>query len=1067
MRARVLPTRLIAGLAAVWLCGHANVASAQTSMVPYFGKNNPHYDKFEWHIYTTDHFEIYYYPSLESHLERIAGYAESAYQQISADLKHDLSFKVQLILFKTHSEFEQENIDPGAAQEGVGAFAEPGQKRIVAPIDDPPDRLYGLIVHELTHQFEFDIIPQGLIRRSVPLWVNEGLSDYERGQWEPLDLMAVRDAAIADIIPKMTELEGYGGGGGPSRLIYNLGHAVFEFIEAKFGKEGIRQFLFSLRKSVIGGGEDAYEEALRMKKDEFDQNFEKYLKDRFKPFRDKERPADYGRDLSPNKEKTKFAEALSIAPSPSGDLIAVVTVNRKDQELDIILVSSKDGSVVRNLTGGFDKDLGFDHLVQMGVDQAANPWMAWSPKGDRLAYFVRTEKERTLIIQNVLTRKIEERIPMKTVDEPESPAFSSDGHSVAFDALRSAVGDIFAINLDTKVVTNLTEDPFGDRAPSYSPDGKFIIYTARVSGNDKLFRLDLDTKKKTQITFGTQDETGVQFIDNNTIVFGSTATDPAVPLEPEVARNGNILNIWTLDLTTGELRQYTDAVAGNWSPIVLNQGKTNQIAFVSYFKNEYSIRTLERKEPLHTAASADFGAPGPIIDFQAPLQHTLVKENQRKKGAFEKMFLEGRPPVNIGVTNSGDIFGGTQVSFGDVLGDKQINFFAASISQYRTLSLSYVDISRRFQWGLQGYSQTQFFYGQVGGYFYDPSFAPLLSRDDAIATRTVRGGSAFGIYPISRYRRMEVSAGLLQLDEQYNDPTVQQSSEAYQQALYGTSVLRNGTLMPLTAAFVQETTIFREFGPLAGSTMRLAYDVSPGFAGLLSRQTVDGDARYYQRLGSTGLLAMRVRGFKSWGEFPDFQYFGGNSELRGYDYLQFAGQNIIFANAELRFPLIEAALTPIGVVGGVRGVFFAGIGGAWFGNSPATNPCTGESSGFKFATNNAALCQVPTGYKTDVLGNPVIVTNPQTGQQTFVLNYAAQGVSGFRLQDGRASYGLGLETFALGFPIHFDWSWRTLMNHEWEDVVFACTSVDAGGRCISSANDFRRPRFAVWIGYDF
>ena len=60
------------------------------------------------------------------------------------------------------------------------------------------------------------------------------------------------------------------------------------------------------------------------------------------------------------------------------------------------------------------------------------------------------EKERTLIIQNVLTRDIEERIPMKTVDEPESPNFSPDGRSVAFDALRNAVGDIFAINLDTK-----------------------------------------------------------------------------------------------------------------------------------------------------------------------------------------------------------------------------------------------------------------------------------------------------------------------------------------------------------------------------------------------------------------------------------------------------------------------------------------------------------------------------------------------------------------------------------------------------------------------------------------
>ena len=851
-----------------------------------------------------------------------------------------------LIIFKTHSEFEQENI-AGAATEGVGAFAEPFRQRIVLPIDDPPDRLYGLIVHELTHQFEFDIIPQGLIRRSVPLWVNEGLSDYERGQWEPLDLMAVRDAAVADIIPKMTELEEYGGGG-PSRLIYNLGHAVFEFIEAKFGKEGIRQFLFSLRKSVIGGGEDAYEEALRMKKDEFDQAFDRYLKDRFKPFRDKERPADYGRDLAPNRERTNFAQALAIAPSPSGDLIAAVTVNRKDQELDIVLISSKDGSIVRNLTRGFDKDLGFDHIVQMGVDSAANPWMAWSPKGDRLAYFVRTEKERALVVQNVLTRKIEEHIPMKSVDEPESPAFAPDGRSVAFNALRNAIGDIYAINLDTKAVVNVTDDDFADKAPTYSLDGTFMIYAARVSGNEKLFRIELATKKKTQITFGTQDETAAQFIDDHTIVFASTATDPAVPLEPEVAKNGNIYNIWTLDLTSGELRQYTDAVGGNWSPIVLNEGKTSRIAFVSYFKNEYSIRTLERKEPLHTAASSDFGAPGPIIDFQAPLQHTLVKENQRKKGTFEKMFLEGRPPVNVGVTNNGDVFGGTQVSFGDVLGDKQVNLFAASISQYRTLSLSYVDLSRRFQFALQGYSQTQFFYGQLGGLFYDPAFAPFLSRDDAIATRTVRGGSAFGIYPFSRYRRMELSGGLIQLNEEYNDPGLQAYTDAYQQALYGTTVLRTGTLVPLGAAFVQETTIFREFGPLAGNTMRLAYDYAPKVGNLLSRQTFDGDVRHYLRLGGSGLLATRIRGFKSTGDFPDFQYFGGNSELRGYDYLEFAGQNVLFANAELRFPLIEAALTPIGVVGGVRGVFFAGVGGAWFNNQPSSSPCAGASDKFKF-----------------------------------------------------------------------------------------------------------------------
>ena len=119
-------------------------------------------------------------------------------------MKHDLAFKVPLIVFKTSSEFQEQNVIPGAATEGVGAFAEPTRNRMVLPIDDPPDLLYRLIVHELTHIFEFDIIPQSLIRRSVPLWVNEGLSDYMTGSWVPIDLMTVRDAAVADIVPKMT-----------------------------------------------------------------------------------------------------------------------------------------------------------------------------------------------------------------------------------------------------------------------------------------------------------------------------------------------------------------------------------------------------------------------------------------------------------------------------------------------------------------------------------------------------------------------------------------------------------------------------------------------------------------------------------------------------------------------------------------------------------------------------------------------------------------------------------------------------------------------------------------------
>src|SRR5204863_9375940 len=103
--------------------------------------------------------------------------------------------------------------------------------------------------------------------------------------------MTVRDAAVSDIVPKMSQMEGYGGFNNP-RLIYNLGHACYEFIESRWGKEGVRQFLFALRKSVIGGGDDAYEEAFKLKGDGLDQQFERYLKVRFKPLCENEQPAD-------------------------------------------------------------------------------------------------------------------------------------------------------------------------------------------------------------------------------------------------------------------------------------------------------------------------------------------------------------------------------------------------------------------------------------------------------------------------------------------------------------------------------------------------------------------------------------------------------------------------------------------------------------------------------------------------------------------------------------------------------------------------------------------------------
>ena len=131
-------------------------------------------------------------------------------------------------------------------------------------------------------------------------------------------------------------------------------------------------------------------------------------------------------------------------------------------------------------------------------------------------------------------------------------------------------------------------------------------------------------------------------------------------------------------------------------------------------------------------------------------------------------------------------------------------------------------------------------------------------------------------------------------------------------------------------------------------------------------------------------------------------------------------------------------MTPIGILGGIRGTFFAGIGGAAF-----------DDQGFRLYRKDTTVEQALLGSRQVVVNNQIAL-EPVYGPKTVV--------NGFRLVDSRASYGVSLQTFALGFPVHFDWSWRTLFNKDWEDVVFS----QAGG---SSA--FRKTKFTMWIGYDF
>lgn len=951
----------------------ASFAFGQASFAPFYGKNKVKWDKHRWQVYRSPHFEVYYYPEFEQELGRLVSYAESAYEKVSNELKHEISFPIPLILYKTFSEFAQTNLMAIEIPEGVGAFAEPARDRMVIPIDNPPDELQELFIHELTHIFQFDIIPRSLVRRSVPVWIDEGMATYMEDEWDPLDLMVIRDAAVTDQIPSFEALNV-----GFARAAYSFGSSVFEFIEERFGKEGVRQFVFALRRAVVGGvGAEVYQQAFRLTPEEFYREWKRWLVDKYKPFRDKEIPDDYSLDMSPNPRRGNFVAALSAAPSPSKEIIAVMSVNRKEAEFDIILLSAADGSVIKNLTPGYTGE--FDNIVGLvGEDSLIGRNIAWTPDGDDVVFFGRYKKRRALIIVNVLNEKVVKRIQIP-VDRALFPHVGPKGEWAYFTALQDGISDVWRVNLETEQFENVTDDDFFDKFPTVSPDGEWLYWSRRISGYDKLYRLKLDNpSEKEQVTFGTHDDASPAFSDDGRLVFYTSNEDD------------DIYNLRSLDVETGDIIQYTDVLGGNFSPAIIKdlRSQDDVLLFTSYYKGNYGLYRLPMDEPVKEITSdLIVRTEGPVIDFVPPVSHQIISENKRKKGTFEKFYVDGAPPISVGVTSGGDFFGGTGISFSDVLGDQNFTFMALSVREFRSYMGSYTNRAGRFQYSLTGFDSTSFFFASPF------SFQPGFSRDGALSTIRQTGATATAVYPLSRFRRFEFSTGIIRQRTRFEDPALDPGFNpglppGFQDAI--ATRYPNGTSLPVGATFVQETTRFRNFGPIAGSTVLAGVVISPG-GPFLSRQTFNVDARKYFQLTSSSLLALRLRGLYSGGENPDLFWFGGNGDMRGYGYQSFVGHRAFFANAELRFPIIDAAITPIGFFGPLRGLFFVDMGGSYFIDQ--------AFSVFKSERRISSL-----GRRCGPAGTSLCISD------------------GFGLGDAVASYGIGLTFNFFGMPMNVNWS---------------------------------------------
>jgi uncharacterized protein (TIGR03435 family) len=223
----------------------------------------------DWQTYASEHFDIWFRPGFKTGLPRVEREAERAYRRLSADLRHDLATRLSLVLFATDA---QRN---GVVATGVV----PGtQSRILLALDRPDDRFQADVTHEVTHEFEFDVLPAG-VPTGGPEWILEGLAEHEGELWAAGDDDLLRGLVRADRVPALSAFQATT----ERRLPYAIGHAAFDFIKARWGLDGIRRLLFTLRQRQAADRSGLYPAAFGIPAEEFDQAFERYLRERFPP----------------------------------------------------------------------------------------------------------------------------------------------------------------------------------------------------------------------------------------------------------------------------------------------------------------------------------------------------------------------------------------------------------------------------------------------------------------------------------------------------------------------------------------------------------------------------------------------------------------------------------------------------------------------------------------------------------------------------------------------------------------------------------------------------------------
>ncbi|TFV97282.1 protease [Algoriphagus kandeliae] len=152
---------------------------------------------------------------------------------------------------------------------------------------------------------------------------------------------------------------------------------------------------------------------------------------------------------------------------------------------------------------------------------------AWSPDGEKIAYFSDESGEYQLVISDQTGTKIEKTIAIPDPSFFFKPEWSPDGNHLAF---TDTDYNIWVVNVESgsaKIVeTDRYAHPNRSMNPVWSPDGKWIAYSRLMDNQYKsIFIYQVETGEKIQVTDALADAISPAWDDSGKYLYFLASTD--------------------------------------------------------------------------------------------------------------------------------------------------------------------------------------------------------------------------------------------------------------------------------------------------------------------------------------------------------------------------------------------------------------------------------------------------------------------------------------------------------------------------------------------------------------